>query len=167
MLFKLKNMGATYQWCMQFCFKEHIGRNIKVHLNNIMAKPQKSDNLISDLEVTFNNLRQFNIKLNPEKCTFRVPRGKLLWYIINKRGIEANPNKILAITKMGHVRNILDIQQLMWCLIALDRFMSRLGKHELPLYKLLKKSDSFHWTEETQKALDELKALITKPPVLA
>jgi hypothetical protein len=68
---------------------------------------------------------------------------------------------------MGHVRNILDIQQLMWCLIALNRFMSRLGKHELPLYKLLKKSDSFHWTEETQKALDELKALITKPPVLA
>jgi hypothetical protein len=38
---------------------------------------------------------------------------------------------------------------------------------KLPLYKLLKKSNSFHWTEETQKALDELKALITKPPVLA
>jgi hypothetical protein len=36
-----------------------------------------------------------------------------------------------------------------------------------PLYKLLKKSDSFCWTDETQKALDELKALISKPPVLA
>jgi hypothetical protein len=32
---------------------------------------------------------------------------------------------------------------------------------------LLKKSDSFHWTEEAQKALDELKTLITKSPVLA
>jgi ribonuclease HI len=35
------------------------------------------------------------------------------------------------------------------------------------LYKLLKKSDSFHWTDETQKALDELKAPISKPTVLA
>jgi hypothetical protein len=35
------------------------------------------------------------------------------------------------------------------------------------LYKLLKKSDSFHWTGETQKALDELKALMSKLPILA
>jgi hypothetical protein len=32
---------------------------------------------------------------------------------------------------------------------------------------LLKKSYSFYWTVETQKALDDLKALISKPPVLA
>jgi hypothetical protein len=36
-----------------------------------------------------------------------------------------------------------------------------------PLYKLLKKFDSFYWTDETQKALDEHKALISKPMVLA
>jgi hypothetical protein len=35
-----------------------------------------------------------------------------------------------------------------------------------PLYKLLKKSDSFRWTEEAHKAHNELKVLITKPPVL-
>jgi hypothetical protein len=34
--------------------------------------------LITDLEETFANLRHFNIKLNQEKCTFGVPRGKLL-----------------------------------------------------------------------------------------
>jgi hypothetical protein len=30
------------------------------------------------------------------------------------------------------------------CLAALSRFVSRLGQRGLPLYKLLKKSDSFH-----------------------
>jgi hypothetical protein len=44
--------------------------------------------------------------------------------------------------------------------------VSHLGERGLPLYKLLKKSDSFHWTDETQKAPDDLKALISKPPVL-
>jgi hypothetical protein len=42
----------------------------------------------------------------------------------------------------------------------------RLGEHRLPLYKLLKKFDLFHWMEEAQKALEELKELITKLPVL-
>jgi hypothetical protein len=44
--------------------------------------------------------------------------------------------------------------------------VSWLGERELPLYKLLKKSDFFRWTDKTQKALDKLKALISKPLVL-
>jgi hypothetical protein len=50
---------------------------------------------------------------------------------------------------------------------ALSHFVSRLGECGLPLYKLLKKSDSFCWTEETQNALDDLKALITMLAILA
>jgi hypothetical protein len=109
------------------------------------VKSRKSSSLRNaDLEETFNNLRQFNIKLNPEKCTFGVPWGKLLGYIIIKRGIEANPDKILAIAKIGQVRNVKDVQRLMGCLVALSRFMSWLGERELPLYNLLKKSELFH-----------------------
>jgi hypothetical protein len=52
--------------------------------------------------------------------------------------------------------------------MALTHFVSRLGgERGLPLYKLLRKFDSFRWTDETQKALDKLKALISKPSVLA
>jgi hypothetical protein len=39
-----------------------------------------------------------------------VPRGKLLGYIITKRSIEANPDKISAITKLGQVRDVKDVQ---------------------------------------------------------
>jgi hypothetical protein len=55
----------------------------------------------------------------------------------------------------------------MGCLVALSRFMARLRECGLPLYKLLKKANSFRWTEETQKVLDDLKVLISKPSVLA
>jgi hypothetical protein len=51
--------------------------------------------------------------------------------------------------------------------MALSRFVSQLGKCGLPLYKLQKKFDSFRWTDEAQQALDDLKALISKPPILA
>jgi hypothetical protein len=101
------------------------------------------------LEETFNSHRRFNILLNLEKCTFRVPLGKLLGYIITKCSIEANPNKISSITEIGQVRNVKDIQWLMGCLAALSHFVSLLGEHGLPLYKLLKKFDSFRWTDET------------------
>jgi hypothetical protein len=86
---------------MQFCFKGQIGGNMEVYVDDIIIKYRRSSSLITDLEETFNNLRQLNIKLNPKKCTFGVPRGKLLRYIITEHNIEMNPNKISAITEIG------------------------------------------------------------------
>ena len=51
-------------------------------------------------------LRANGIKLNPEKCVFGVPRGMLLGFIVSEHGIEANPEKISAITRMGPIQNI-------------------------------------------------------------
>ena len=46
------------------------------------------------------------MKLNPEKCVFRVPRDMLLGFIVSECGIKANPEKISAITRMGPIQNI-------------------------------------------------------------
>ena len=73
---------------------------------------------------TFANLQRFSIKLNPEKCVFKVPKGKLLGCIVSKRGIEANPEKITAISNMGPIRNVKGVQRLTGCLAALSRFLS-------------------------------------------
>ena len=67
---------------------------------------------------------------------------------MSERGIEANPEKIMAISNMGPIRNVKGIQRLTGCLATLSRFISRLGKRGMPLYKLLKKTDAFVWTEE-------------------
>jgi hypothetical protein len=152
---------------MQFCFKEQIGCNLEVYVDDIMLKSRKSCSPISNLEETFNNLRQFNIKLNPEKCTFVVPQGKLLGYIITECSIKASPDRISAIIETGPIRNIKDVQWVIGCLAALSQFVSQLGERGLPLDKLLEKADYIRWTEEMPKALDELKTLIIKPLVLA
>jgi hypothetical protein len=55
---------------------------------------------MSDLTETFDNLRKFKMKLNRQMCTFGVPLGKLLRYMVSHRGIDPNPEKVLAITKM-------------------------------------------------------------------
>jgi hypothetical protein len=42
---------------MQFCFKEQIGRNLDIYVDDIIVNSRKSNNLISDLDETFNNLK--------------------------------------------------------------------------------------------------------------
>jgi hypothetical protein len=106
------------------------------------------------------------VKLNPEKCVFGVPRGMLLGFIVSERGIEANPEKIAAITSMGPIKDLKGVQRVMGCLAALSRFISRLGERGLPLYRLLRKAECFTWTPEAEEALGNLKALLTNAPIL-
>ena len=131
-----------------------------------MVKTAQACDLIANLAATFVNLRRFNTKLNPEKCVFGVPKGKLLGYIVSECGIEANPKKIIAISNMGPICNVKGVQRLIGCLAALSHFISRLDEQGMPLYKLLKKMDAFVWTKEAQQALESLKTSLTSAPIL-
>jgi hypothetical protein len=100
MLFELKSVGATYQRGIQQCLHTQLGRNIEAYVDDVVVKTHEDKGLISDLVETFDNLRKIKVKLNPKKCTFGVPLGKLLRYMISRHGIDPNPEKVSAITKM-------------------------------------------------------------------
>jgi hypothetical protein len=51
-------------------------------------------------------------------------------------------------------------------MVALNRFISKLGERGLPFFKLLKHQEKFVWTTEADQALAHLKAFLSKPPVL-
>jgi hypothetical protein len=147
-------------------FGEHIGRTVEAYVDDIVVKTRKASDLLTDLEMTFKCLKAKGVKLNPEKCVFGVPRGMLLGFIVSKWGIEANPEKIAAITNMGPIKDLKGVQRVMGCLAALSRFISCLGERGLPLYRLLRKAERFTWTPEAEEALGNLKALLTSAPVL-
>jgi ribonuclease HI len=166
MPFGLRNTGATYQRCMNHVFGEHISRMVEAYVDDIVVKTRKASDLFSNLETTFKCLRAKGMKLNPEKCDFGVPRGMLLGFIVSERGIEANPEKIAAITNMGPIKDLKGVQRVMGCLAALSRFISRLGEKGLPLYRLLRKTERFTWTPEAEEALRNLKVLLSNAPIL-
>jgi hypothetical protein len=141
MPFGLKNAGATYQRCMLRCFGKLIEPTIEAYMDDIIVKSKQTDQLVAHLESAFEKLREHDIKLNPEKCVFGVPRGMLLGFIVFERNIKANPEKIAAITKMGPIQNLRGVQRVTGCLTVLSRFISCFGERGLPLCRLLKKAD--------------------------
>jgi hypothetical protein len=100
MPFGLRNVGATYQCCMQHIFGDHIGRTVEAYVDDIVVRTRKVGDLVNDLNIAFGCLRANGVKLNPKKCVFGVPRGMLLGYIVSQRGIEANPEKVAALERM-------------------------------------------------------------------
>jgi hypothetical protein len=96
-----------------------------VYVDDVVIKTKVKDTLTNDLREAFDNLRRFRMKLNPVKCTFGVPAGKLLGFLASSRGIDANPVKIQAIERMELPQSLNDVQKFTGCLASLSRFVSR------------------------------------------
>jgi hypothetical protein len=91
-------------------FGDLIGWTVEAYVDDIVVKSKQADNLVLDLDQAFKCLWAKNIKLNPEKCIFGIPRGMLLGFIISECGIKANPEKISAIANMGPIQDLKGVQ---------------------------------------------------------
>ncbi|KAK1608287.1 hypothetical protein QYE76_031960 [Lolium multiflorum] len=159
--------GATYQRTMQRCLKDQIGRNVHAYVDDIAVMTRKGSDLISDLTETFENLRRYKMMLNPLKCVFGVPAGKLLGFIVSNRGIEVNPEKIKAILCIKRPTCLKDVQRLTGCVQQSAGSLAVLARRHFPCTELLKKTDKFVWDEAADAALQGLKEILTSPPILA
>jgi len=110
MLFGLKNAGATYQRLMDKVLAPMLGRNVQAYVDDMVVTSQERGRHIADLEELFATIAKYRLKLNPEKCVFGVEVGKFLGFLLTERGIEANPNKCVAILAMRSPALVKEVQ---------------------------------------------------------
>ena len=75
----------------------------------MLVKSLRDEDHLDDLRETFNTLRSYNMKLNPNKCVFGVTVGKFLGFIVSQRGIKANPEKVHAIMELEPPRTVKEV----------------------------------------------------------
>nr|XP_019070675.1 uncharacterized protein LOC109120880 [Solanum lycopersicum] len=112
-------------------------------------------------------MRRYDLKLNPAKCAFGVPFGKLLGFIVSRRGIELDPFKIKSIRDIPSPKNKTEVMSLSGRLNYISRFIAQLTTTCEPIFKLLKKDAAVKWTEDCQRAFEKIKEYLSNPPVLA
>jgi ribonuclease HI len=163
----LRKALLTFVRAMSKNFGDLIRDKVEIYVDDIVVKTREGSAIVEDLTLVFGKLRATRTKLNLEKCIFGVSTGKLLGFLVSYRGIEANSEKIKASEVMRPPARIKDIQKLTESLAALSRFISRLAERALPLFKLLRKSGPFAWSEEAEQAFKESKQHLASLPILA
>jgi len=140
MPFGLKNAGANYQSLVNKMFNKQIGRKMEVYVDDMLVKSKEEATHLDDLEETFITFRQYQMRLNPSKCTFGVALGKFLGFMGSQRRIEANPKKVRAILEMTSPRIVKEVQKLTGRIAVLNRFIFKVMEKCLPFFKILKQA---------------------------
>jgi hypothetical protein len=124
MSFGLKNAGATYQCAIQNCLQNKIKDDlVEANVEDVVVKTKEAHTLVDNLQRIFMALNEYQWKLNPKKCIFRVSSGILLGNVVSHDGIRPNPTKVKAVLDMQPPKNVKDIQKLTGCMAALNRFI--------------------------------------------
>ena len=139
MPFGLKNTGATYMRAITTMSHDMMHKEIEVHVDDVIIKSKTQVDHVQDLRKLLERVRRYDLKLNPVKCAFGVPFGKLLGFIVSRRGIELDPSKIKAIRDLPSPKNKTEVMSLLGRLNYISRFIAQLTTTCEPIFKLLKK----------------------------
>ncbi|XP_070035744.1 uncharacterized protein [Nicotiana tomentosiformis] len=85
MPFGRKTPGATYMRAMTAIFHDMMHQEIEVYVDDVIIKSRTQEDHVRDLRKFFERLHMYDLKLNPTKCVFGVPSGKLLGFIVSRR----------------------------------------------------------------------------------
>lgn len=166
MPFGLKNAPSTFQRLMNTVLSGLQGLHCFVYLDDCIIYSSDLSSHMEKLRLVFDRFREFNLKLQPDKCEFLRHEVSYLGHIITDKGVAPNPDKVKAVTTFPIPKNAKDVKSFLGLVGYYRRFIENFSKITKPLTSLLKKDTSFHWSFEQDQAFNILKEKLTTAPLL-
>ena len=161
-----KKVGATYQRMAIALLHDMMHNEVEVYVDDMIVKSKDGESYTINLRKFFERIKKYRLRLNPQKCTFRVITGKLLGFLVSNRGIEVDPSKIKAILEMLPPRSEKEIKGFLGRLQYISRFVTKNTSTCEPIFKILKKNEPHTWNDEHQRAFELIKEYLLHPPIL-
>ena len=118
------------------------------------------------LQKVLQRARERNVKFNFDKLQLRVNAVKYLGTIISAEGVKPDPAKIAAISNMPIPNDKSAVRRLLGMVNFLSNHIPNVSSITAPLRDLVKNDVHFQWGPEQDKALDQIKSLLSDPPIL-
>ena len=187
MPFGLSNAGSSFCCLMEQCLGDQQFVTLLLYLNDICIFAPTIDDMLDQIELVFNRLKQYNLKIKPKKCQFFDTSVLFLGHILLAKGISANPEKVEKVKTWPVPKNIKEVQSFLGLASYYWQFISKFAKKAQCLHELVDptsnkhrkarvKKDTttvtqsepriFEWTMKHQEAFDALKEALSTAPVL-
>ena len=167
MAYGLKTAPMTCARALQKIFRDEHRKICYVYYDDLIAASQDFEEHIDHLQILFDRMREFDLKLKPSKCKFGYITVEYLGHVVTGKGISPDPNKVSAIEHVRRPRNIRDVRAFLGLTGFYRSFIFRYSSKATPLTTLLKKNQPFEWTEKCEQAFHYLKTVLITAPVLA
>ena len=162
--FGLSSANEVFQKRMSQVYEGLEG--VEVVFDDILVHGAIQEEHDKRLRVALQRSREAKVKINDKKCKFGLSEVTYLGRIISASGVKPDPEKIRDILEMPKPTDKTGVQRLLGMINFLAKFIPKMSTITQPLRCLLMKDVDFTWSHEQDRALTEIKMVLTREPVL-
>ncbi|XP_062021178.1 uncharacterized protein LOC133737687 [Rosa rugosa] len=167
MSFGLTNAPATFYTLMNQVFQDYLDKFVVVYLDDIVVYNSTLEEHVEHLKLVFQQLRDNQLYVKSEKCSFAQVTIKFLGHIIERGRIRMDMEKVEAIKEWRNPKNVKELRSFLRLANYYRRFIENYSKKTTPLTELLKKGVTWDWSSDCEKAFQDLKKAVMEDLVLA
>ena len=171
MPFGLTNAPATQQRLVDLLFYgPEFENKVFVYVDDIIIVSSTFEQHISLLLLVLNKLKLANLTINLKKSQFFREKLKYLGYVVDSKGLHADPEKVDAIKNYPIPTNKKEVRRFLGAASWYRRFIPNFSSLASPLNKLTsqsKKAPPFYWSQEADIAYTKLKDSLVSASVLS
>jgi hypothetical protein len=110
--------------------------------------------------------RKNNVKFNRDKIQYKVREVRYLGHFVTSDGLRPDKEKVEAIKRMPQPQCKQDLQRILGFVNYLSKFIPNMAEITAPLRALIRKDNVWEWNKEHEAALENIKSILTREPVL-
>ena len=167
MPFGLCNAAQAMCRLMDRVIPNELRDSVFVFIDDLLIVSPDFEGHMILLQKVAQHLKEANLTINLEKSKFVMREVKYLGYVVGNGCIKTDPDKVKAIVDYVAPKTLKQVRRFLGMCGWYRRFIARYSDLSAPISDLLKKSTSFVWTQDAQKAFEELKGCLVSAPVLA
>jgi hypothetical protein len=156
---------SSYSISLFDLFRPYLRKFVLVFFDDILVYSKNLHEHQQHLKLVLSALLANSFVANQSKCKFGCDQVDYLGHIISGAGVAVDPDKVKCILAWPEPKNVKGVRGFLGLTGYYRKFIKDYGKLAKPLTELTKK-DNFSWNEETNKAFQNLKKVMTSPPVL-
>lgn len=166
MPFGLTNAPATFQRLMNEVLDGMWNKGIMVYLDDIIIYTETFKQHLEKLQEVFKRIKEAGLKIKPSKCEFFKNELVFLGHIVGEKGIRPNPKTIEKVKNFPRPKTITEIRSFLGLASYYRKFIQNFSQIASPMNKLVKKHEPYIWTEEQERAFQNLKQALISQPVI-
>ena len=167
MPFGLCNAPATFQRLMELVLAGLQWTTCLVYLDDVIVTGKTFEEHLDHLGGVLQRIRDANLKLQPTKCALCSEEVKFLGHIVSRKGVATDPAKTEKVASWPTPKNKKEVQRFLGLASYYRRFVQNFASVAKPLHQLVEKNREFRWTEQCQRAFEEIRQKLVSSPVLS
>ena len=165
--FGIKTVPGYFQNKLNNILQDNGLKYCLLYIDDIILGADTIEGLADKLDKVLNVLETHNIKLKGRKCSAGVETVTYLGHQISKNKIAIDQDRVKAIADVPTPQSVKELKSFLGATGWLRKFLKDYGEIASVLHKLTHKNAKFRWTEEHEKAFNDIKKAIMSEPVLA